>query len=329
MYDWIGQVTWDSTELMRAIPNASIIFEVKEHRGSASSIRHETTMTKFYNLLGALTLGRPTLYHTIEATDSQSKLTTSIRIKNNKQVTSLYGLGSEEYGEYRITRDDGHAEEETREAYIQRISDAFELPLPDIEKSLIGREVINNWSFLTTRSYPSTPYRLLKYVLINCPHLQFVDLYCTGTHQRIVLSYGEKIRQQSQAHTSHPSISSQEYLKYVRFEGLPPTQEYLDLISSHAPAVESFICVDNTFNSYYNQAARQPTQFTFNLTAFKQLKLLHMSIQAALQINTTTTDPVHSLFIHFKYGNGEEAYYCVHGRNYLPYELSTTTQQFV
>lgn len=47
-----------------------------------------------------------------------------------------------------------------------------------MDKSLIGPEVINSWTFYVCRIYPSIPYRLLKYVLVNCPHLQFLDMDC-------------------------------------------------------------------------------------------------------------------------------------------------------
>lgn len=76
-------------------------------------------------------------------------------------------MGNEEYGEYPIQRDnqegaeeDNHDDglDETEEAHIKRISDAFKFPLPDVEKSLIGLEVINNWNLVVCRIYPSFPY---------------------------------------------------------------------------------------------------------------------------------------------------------------------------
>lgn len=97
-------------------------------------------MTQFYKLLGAMTVNRPNLYYRILASDYGSNDTT-IRIENNKEVSLEYGLGLEDFGEIAIQRegqDDEEEDEEDEEAMDQRISDVFEVPVPDMETSLIG-----------------------------------------------------------------------------------------------------------------------------------------------------------------------------------------------
>lgn len=103
----------------------------------------------------------------------------TIRVENNKNIFLDYGLGPEDFGEFASQVGDPEtpdSDDEEVEALIQRVSDAFELPFPDIEKSLIGPNVINNWQFIILKRYSSIPYKLLKYVLLNSPRLQFFEL---------------------------------------------------------------------------------------------------------------------------------------------------------
>lgn len=97
-------------------------------------------MTQFYKLLGAITVGRSNLYQSIYATDCHPNHT-SIKMNNNKEVIMEYGLSEEEYGEYSIESDG----EEEEQPFNKRTSDAFELPTPDMDMSLIGPNVINDW----------------------------------------------------------------------------------------------------------------------------------------------------------------------------------------
>lgn len=66
-------------------------------------------------------------------------------------------MGKEDYSDVSIQQIDGHQGEEEEEENenilpsmidTTRVSDTFELPFPDMNKSLIGPEIINNWSFV-------------------------------------------------------------------------------------------------------------------------------------------------------------------------------------
>lgn len=48
-----------------------------------------------------------------------------------------YDLCHEDYDEFPL------GDEKSKEAYTKRISDAFKMPFPDREKSMIGPEVVN------------------------------------------------------------------------------------------------------------------------------------------------------------------------------------------
>lgn len=197
------------------IPKASLNFRAdKEYR--ASRRRQDTRMTKFYKMFSAITANRSNLYHFLQASDFRSNHTSINVNKNKKKVTLEYGLGHEDYGE--LPNQQGNDDQG------KSISDKFELPLPGMEKSLIGPGVINNWSFIICRTYPTIPYRVLKYVLVNCPCLQYMDLQGMNINYDIRLSSSRKISCSSDADTNDPSITSQEYLKCVRFNGFTPTR---------------------------------------------------------------------------------------------------------
>lgn len=232
----------------------------------------------------------------------------TIRITNNKRMDLLYGLGDGIFG--------GN-------------DDAFEMPYLDRSKSLIEPEMMNSWCFNTCRKDPSIPRHILKYVLVNCPLLQFLRVECSGREYKIRLSSSPKKKQSTthQIKIGPPIVTSQAYLRCIRLEGFPSTQEDLDLISSYLPNVEVVIIADDTSNSIYNDA-HQPNNFNFNLTAFHKLKSFRINIAAVGDFGQSAKKAFDDLFLHFKFSDGEEAFYqiCKEDRTY---HLAITTQQFI
>jgi hypothetical protein len=68
-----------------------------------------------------------------------------------------YGLDQVDYGEILPQNDN---DEET--ARFRRIYNAFEMPILEMEKTIVGPEIINHLSFAINRIYTSIPYQLLK-----------------------------------------------------------------------------------------------------------------------------------------------------------------------
>lgn len=68
MYDWMEKVGWENVlklaQHLRLIPNSSIEFKAYFDYNT-SSPRQESRMTKFYKLVGAITINRPNLYYKI------------------------------------------------------------------------------------------------------------------------------------------------------------------------------------------------------------------------------------------------------------------------
>lgn len=150
------------------------------------------------------------------AADYQSN-DTSISVNGTKEMVMEYGLDKNNLDEDSIEEefdgeDEEQEEEERQAAFVKRVSDAFEMPLPDVRKSLIGPDVISFWKFYICRTYPSLPYRLIKYALANSPRLQLLE-YNTRTGFKIILSPSCKIQRDRQLDKSNPTGTSQEYLK--------------------------------------------------------------------------------------------------------------------
>lgn len=252
MYDWIEQAGWDYVlklaHHMQLIPSVSIKFRSDIIDYEESEPRQESRMTKFYKLLGNITAGRSNLYHSIHATDHTSS-NTSIEIIKNKEVFLEYGLGQEDFGEFpvQIARHRQEAQQEQQEEEEEEdpkrtppcsytvITNTFQVPLPDINKSLIGPEVINNWSLYISRGYSSILYQVFKYIIMNCPRFHYLVLYGRGTCQRIHLSPSRETT------SDDPSISSQELIKCARLIAFTYSRIFGFIINSLARYEKSYL----------------------------------------------------------------------------------------
>lgn len=139
------------------------------------------------------------VFCTAEVSDTFSNHDT-IKVTGNKEMRFHYGLNDEDFDEYSIQyyviqESEAKEKEETQEAYEKRISDTFQvLPLPDMEKSLIGPEVINAWMFSIRREYPNILYRLLQYAVVNCPYLQYLESNGVNIRYKVTFSIPAKVR---------------------------------------------------------------------------------------------------------------------------------------
>lgn len=134
---------------------------------------------------------------------------------------------------------------------------------------------------------------------MNCPRFQYLDFYCGATGEAIRLSSSREAVHAEYSDGGDPSISSQGYINCARFSAFLPTQEYLDLLSSHLSNMESIILTD-----------RSPTTIdekTFNLTTFKELKFISLNAAAGRAVRRHGGEDIFvPLFIRFKYTNGDQ-----------------------
>lgn len=143
------------------------------------------------------------------------------------------------------------------------------------------------------------------------------------------MSTSQEVGSEHQVDKNNPSGTSQQNIKYARFEGFTPNPEYLHLLSSYLPNVETIIWSDQGYSYYRSRYsdAHQRNSYTFNLTGFQKLKNLRINIQALAQIERHQK-AFDYLLIHFKFVDGDEASYSVQGEGYS-YNLTSSTQQFV
>lgn len=137
-----------------------------------------------------------------------------------------------------------------------------------------------------------------------------------------LLSSSQDITCQQQANDSDPSITSGECIRHILFEGLLPTQEYLDLISSHLPNIQSVFCTEN-------YSVQDLSRLTFDLTAFKKLKSFCIHINTVVEPRYLgNKKAIDYVLLHFSYANGDNAFYTLRERDPSSYQLEAVSQQF-
>lgn len=147
----------------------------------------------------------------------------------------------------------------------------------------------------------------------------------------MILSPSWKIQAERQIDKCNPTGSSDQYLKWIQFEGFTPTEEYLKVLSSLLPSIENIYCANVDFGAEYrNEDARHVTSFTFDLTAFKTLKSFHLKVEAVVDLFQERGFDY--LLFRFKYPGDDDAFYSIQGgaenRHPNPYQLTTATKQF-
>jgi hypothetical protein len=133
------------------------------------------------------------------------------------------------------------------------------MPLSDKEKTIIGPEIINRLTFYICRVYPSIPYQLPKYALVNCPQLVYFEL--TGMNSRCNIKLSP--------HDCNPydTFKTNAKVEKVKVEGVSPTQEYLDM-NTHLPDTDTIMCADRGHHfEKYNR-----TYKSSQLDSFPQIK---------------------------------------------------------
>lgn len=174
---------------------------------------------------------------------------------------------------------------------------------------------------------------MLKYALMNCPRLRYFEYNNAYALQKILLSSSDKIDFRYRTDKSNPSLTSQEYLKWIQLKGVVPTPECLDLLSRSCPNIEDIVVCKQAVKEKFN-IAHKVINFTFNLTALKKIKTFRLSLESLVEFGdddpTTAFDYV---FFHFRYTGGDEAFYysVVQKEDGKPYTIpvAITSQQFV
>lgn len=318
MFDWVDQAGLENAirfaQHFSTLRMVNLGFEVvKAYQQSAET--NTTKMTQLFSLFGALKRNR-NMFCAATMSDL-SRRESSICAYKEVWLELIYDIGSEVDRWDQVSDDEDDEDNSTHDNGDS--NDAFEIPLPDTEKSLIGTEAIHYLDIQIARQHNSLPYRLLKYVLGNYPHLGCLHLDCTMMDYRICLSplgyqhrgYGYRGGKESVG--CDLSYTTQENIQQIRFEGFLPTQEYLDLLSRSVPNVTTMLFADGGQRRCRRNDTRDSLAFDFDLTGFAQLKTCHFDLQSLPSADSGTflLIPVQYVFIHLKYTDGEDAYNCL------------------
>ncbi|KAI9269669.1 hypothetical protein EDC94DRAFT_599586, partial [Helicostylum pulchrum] len=281
LYDWIDQVGVDNAlklaKVMSKLSSASIewipykVYET-EHENIG-----ESDMTIFFKILNAFK-GDKKVSCTASFSDFRS-VHNSMRF-SNRDLQIYYGL------KYADLFDDSGDER------------VFELAVPDRTISVIGPEVINNSTFFICITDSELAFKVLKYSLINCPHLQSLEIKGVNSPRQECILSSSKDRFRKRVEKYDPTIVSTEALKVVKLKGFIPSQEYFDLLSCYLPGIQIFTCKSERGGRFDNSEV--PRDCIVDLTRFKSLQVFYFDIQLVSK---------DSCLVNFEFMDGEKSYY--------------------
>ncbi|GAA5806894.1 hypothetical protein MFLAVUS_000242 [Mucor flavus] len=285
LYDWIDRVGVDNAlklaEVMSKLPSAFLEWLPYKDYETVHENIGESDMTIFFKLLNAFK-GDKKVSCASSFSDFRS-VHNSMRFSGGN-LPFYYGLKYEDLfdrgGEERI----------------------FELSVPDRTISVIGPEVINSSSFYICTTDKELAFKLLKYSLINCSHLQRLKINGMDMPRQECILYNSIDHFRRQEILYDPSTISAETLKAVNLKGLIPSQECLDLLSSYLPGIQIFTCTSERGNRFDDCGV--PQNNVVDLTHFKSLQTFYFDVQLIL-----TGPKVESCVVKFEYMDGEKTYY--------------------
>ncbi|KAI9242975.1 hypothetical protein EDC94DRAFT_666276, partial [Helicostylum pulchrum] len=252
LYDWIDQVGVDNAlklaEVMSKLSSAPIKWiPYKEYRTEHENIG-ESDMTIFFKILNAFK-GDKKVSCTASFSDFRSVHNSMMFSGGN--LSFYYGLN------YADLFDDGGEDR------------VFELAVPDRTISVIGPEVINNSTFFICITDSELAFKVLKYSLTNCTHLQSLEINGVNSPRQECILSSSIDRFHKRVEKYNPSAILTEALKAVKLKGFIPSQECFDLLSCYLPGVQSFTCGSERGNRFDNNEA--PRDYVVDLTHFKRL----------------------------------------------------------
>lgn len=172
------------------------------------------------------------------------------------------------------------------------------ISLPDTEISIIGPEVINYMHVTMSDRHPDLPYKFLEYALTHCPKLDYfhfgflkepAEEFCITT-----VINPQKLKINHQVLSTNP----QKTMKVVKTADFIPSREWLIFVAKCVPNIEFFALGDHNLDS------TTPDITEIDLTIFKKLKTLYFLMEV---ISKGDADRA---FIHLKFSDGDESYYC-------------------
>lgn len=280
--DWILQIGDNTADqfarFLSKIKNSRIVcsMPMKEYQRDPNGLK----MTLFYRFLGLLK-GDRDMYCTASYDDFYPN-ETEIRVIDNKFINFRYGLDYEDYN-YTINEGDDDGD---RYYYPSQVFN------PDIRKSVIGPEIINNLAFTMRRENEDTLYQVLKYALTNCPHLHRLEL--ENNTSQIFGSPPVSIEE------CNPFISKHDALKKFKFVGSILSNDIVDLLSKNLPGVQEII---TELGDEYS--IHRTKDLKLDVTGLKHLNRLCLDTRTMIHSDLIIDD----LFIDLNYAQNNDMYF--------------------
>ncbi|KAG2208670.1 hypothetical protein INT47_007768 [Mucor saturninus] len=169
---------------------------------------------------------------------------------------------------------------------------------PDRQISVIGLEVVNYMHVTMSDRHPDLPFKFIEYAFTHCPNLEYfhfgfleepAEEFCITT-----VINPRKLKINHQVTSTNP----QENMKVVKTADFVPSDEWLNFVVGFVPDIEIFALGDHNLDS------TTPDMTEIDLTCFKKLKTIYFLMEVI------SKGDANMAFIHFKYSDGDEAYFC-------------------
>lgn len=181
----------------------------------------------------------------------------------------------------------------------------IKIALPDKQISIIGLEVINYMHVTMSDRHPDLPFKFVECAFTNCPHLEYfhfgfleepAEEFCITT-----VINPRKLKTNHQVTSTNP----RENMTVVKTADFVPSEKWINFVVGFVPNIEIFALGDHNLDS------TTPDKTKIDLRVFRKLKTIYILMEV---ISKGDADVA---FLHFKYSDGDEAYFCQDCENTL------------
>ncbi|KAI9339492.1 hypothetical protein BD770DRAFT_415248 [Pilaira anomala] len=176
--------------------------------------------------------------------------------------------------------------------------DNQKLVKPDKSITNIGLEIINQISF--RMEVGSKHLQLLKYALINCPRLQFVEYIGVGSRgtEFYLSTTTGPFKQFNDSLTK-----TEENIRVIRLFNLVPSTKFLHVLATYLPNLSFFTC---GIKSLFYHEKRPGRKILINLYEFKNLETFKLDMNL---LSNETSESAYSWSLKINYTDGQKDLY--------------------
>lgn len=308
IYDWMDIVGMD--RMMKLINRMNKIKHVYlnctpyKHYEVEHSADEESFMTTFYKFLHAFKGDR--------------KMICSGNFNDFRSVHHHIDIENEELSfTYGLKYEDFYGNDESEEPVL-------DLAIPDKSASIAGLDIVNKLRFHVAKTNEDSIYKFLNYSLVNCPYLQLVEYKGMNSPRHEFIICMDTFNRFDFSRTKHdPSTTSQENLKLVKVKNFIPSSDFLNLLTSYLPNINSIHCSCDFYNHRLKEDDITIQIEVVDLSNFKCLETFYFNLKFMWFEQESSV-----CFIQFHYTDGDESYY-QYIREEESFELRSVTSDFI